>query len=97
MVNDMTAKKEKDIYRVQRGENYSLYTKNGKKHNLTGPALTIGSDEYYYVKGECYTWNQWSDYVAAYTAYEASGDVEKESFAKASDSPDGIYVYTKKR
>jgi len=85
-------KEDRNIYRVQKGENYSLYTKNGKKHNLNGPALTIESDEYYYVKGERYTWSQWTDYVALYASYEESPDIERECFVKASNSPDGIYV-----
>ena len=84
--------KNRDVYRVQSGENYSLYTKNGKKHNLSGPALVIESDNYYYVKGERYTWSQWTDYVALYASYEESPDIERECFVKASNSPDGIYV-----
>ena len=85
-------KKNRNIYRVQRGENYSLYTKNCKKHNLNGPALTIESDEYYYVKGQRFTWSQWTDYISLYASYEESPDIERECFCKASDSSDGIYV-----
>ena len=50
--------KNRDIYRVQEGDTFSLYTKNGKKHNLSDPALTIGNEEWYYVNGESYTWGQ---------------------------------------
>jgi len=87
--------KNRDVFRVQSGENYSLYTKNGKKHNLSGPALVIESDNYYYVKGERYTWSQWTDYVTLYTAYEEDPAVEKECFVKASDSSDGIFIKVK--
>ena len=82
----------KHVYRVQSGANYTLYTKNGKKHNLNGPALKIEEDEWFYVKGENFTWNQWTDYVALYTAYEESPSIEKGYFAKASESSDGIYI-----
>ncbi len=81
-----------DVYRVQSGDNYTLYTKNGKKHNLNGPALKIEEDEWYYVKGEKFTWSQWTDYVALYTAYEKGPDVEKVCFEKAADSTDGIFI-----
>ena len=84
--------KDRDVYRVQSGENYKLYTKNGKKHNLNGPALMIESDEYYYVKGERFTWSQWTDYASLYVPCKESPDTERECFAKASNSPDGIYV-----
>ena len=87
--------KNRDVYRVQSGENYKLYTKNGKKHNLNGPALMIESDEYYYIKGERFTWSQWTDYVALYAAYEESPDIERECFVKASDSSDGIFIKVK--
>ena len=87
--------KNRDIYRVQSGGNYSLYTKNSVKHNLNGPALKIDDDEWYYVNGESYTWSQWTDYVALYTSYEEDPVVEKECFAKASDSSDGIFVKVK--
>lgn len=87
--------KDKNIYRVQKGENYSLYTKNGAKHNLNGPALVIGEDEHFYVEGKKYTQTQWTDYVSAYTAYEKSPSLEKDCFMKAIDSPDGIYVEVK--
>lgn len=88
-------KKDRDVYRVQKGENYSLYTKNGKKHNLNGPALVIGEDEHFYVEGEEFTYTQWTDYVSSYTAYEKSPSIEKNCFINAIDSPDGIYVDTK--
>lgn len=87
--------KNKDVYRVQSGGNYSLYTKNGVKHNLNEPALKIDDDEWYYVNGESYTWTQWTDYVMAYAAYEKEPKEEKECFAKASDSPDGIFIKIK--
>ena len=87
--------KNKDVYRVQKGENYSLYTKNGEKHNLNGPALTIGKDEWYYVNGEKYTWSEWTDHSSLYEVYGADPLFEKEQFAKAEDSPDGIYVAIK--
>lgn len=85
-------KKNRDIYRVQRGDSYSLFMKNGLKHNLSGPALTIKEHEWYYVKGEKFTYNQWTGYVALHTAYEKSPDVEKACFEKAADSFNGIFV-----
>lgn len=87
--------KEKDVYRVQKGENYNLYTKNGKKHNLNGPALTIGEEEWYYVNGENYTCAQWSNYVTLYNSYEKDSLEEEYNFAKAADSPDGIFIEIK--
>ena len=64
--------KNKDIYRVQKGCNYSLFMKNGLKHNLSGPALMIADSEYYYVDGQPYTADEWVNYVSVYTAYEKS-------------------------
>lgn len=87
--------KNRDIYRVQEGDNFSLYTKNGKKHNLNGPALTIGDEEWYYVNGESYTWSQWTDHVALHKSYDEDPLFEKERFTKASDSPDGIFIVVK--
>lgn len=86
--------KQKDIYRVQHGESYSLYTKNGKKHNLSGPALKINEDEWYYVKGESFTYSQWSDYVSLFNEFEKQEfDTEKECFSKAQNSSDGIHIH----
>ena len=84
--------KKNDIYRAQGGDSYSLFTKNGLKHNLCGPALKIGDTEYYYVDGISYTADEWTNYVSAYTAYERSPIVEKELYDKALSSADGIHV-----
>lgn len=89
----MKTRKAKDIYRVQKGANYSLYTKNGDKHNLNGPALKIDKDEWYYIKGESYTWSQWSDYVSLFHGFEEyQFDKEKDHFDKAEKSSDGISI-----
>ncbi len=86
---------KKDVYRVQKGANYTLYTKNGKKHNLNGPALKIEEDEWFYVKGEKFTLSQWTNYVSLYKAYEGCPSTEKDYFMKASESSDGIYIQVK--
>lgn len=91
--------KYKHIYRVQKGQNYSLFTKNGLKHNLSGPALVIGDDKYYYVHGESYTYSQWIDFIKCYRAYERIGSIEDEMsfFDEAANSPDGIYIHSLER
>lgn len=87
--------KYKHIYRVQKGQNYSLFTKDGHKHNLSGPALVIGGDKYYYVNGESYTHSQWTDFIKCFRAYERIGSIEDEEsfFEEAASSPDGIYIH----
>jgi len=91
-------KKEKDIYRVQKGNNYSLYTKNGVKHNLSGPALKIDEDEWYYIKGQSYSWSQWTDYVSLFQSFEKPQfDTEKDQFALAEESSDGISIDLKEK
>ena len=91
-------KKEKDIYRVQKGNNYSLYTKNGVKHNLNGPALIIDGDEWYYIKGVNYTWTQWTDYVSLFHGFEKQQfDIEKKQFELAEETYDGISIDLKEK
>ena len=90
-------KERKDIYRVMRSNYYSLFMKNGLKHNLNGPALTIGSADgdvtkYYYVNGEEFTYDQWTKYVDLYTSYTGDPQEDQYKYNQALASTTGIYV-----
>jgi len=84
---------KKDIYRVQKSSSYSLYTKNGSNHRIHGPALTIGKDQYFYIKGKRLTLSGHEDYVRSYLIHEQCYNVEEECFVKAFKSPDGIFIH----
>lgn len=89
------SKKEQDIYRVQSNDTYTLYTRNGVKHNVNGPALIIGGTEWYYINGESFTKDMHTRYIDLYKAYEGDPAVEDALYTKASTSTDGIYVDVK--
>jgi hypothetical protein len=59
-------------WRIQGNDTYTMFTRNGKKHNVMGPALIIGLDEYYYVNGKEFSYTQWTDYTSGLKAYEPS-------------------------
>ncbi len=84
---------KKDIYRVQIKPSYSVYTKNGSNHRIHGPALTIGTDEYFYINGKRLTLSGHEDYVRSYFVHHECFSLEKECFQKALNSPDGIFVH----
>ena len=61
-----TLTESNNVYRVQRHSNYTIYTKNGLKHRVHGPALIIGDMEYYYVNGSIYTKEQHNTYKSVF-------------------------------
>lgn len=81
---------EENIYRVQEKETYTLYTKNGLKHRVEGPALTIDDHNYYYINGEHLTMGEHQHYCKAHKAYCNNNEEEYYNLAKQSLS--GIYV-----
>ena len=88
--------KNKDVYRVQSNETYTLYTKNGVKHSVNGPALTIGTDsKWYYIDGKSFTEEEHTRYIELYKAYEGDPLDEAICFNKASTSSDGIFISDK--
>lgn len=89
----MIMKKNRDIYRVQKGDNFSLYTKNGLNHNINGPALNINKEEYFYINGESLTCKGWDKRISEYIAKGADPLVEKSNYDNAMKSSDGIYVH----
>ena len=89
------------VYRVQRHSNYTIYTKNGLKHRVHGPALTIGDMEYYYVNGSIYTKAQHNTYKSLHKSYSNAPiytsmgvDIQEEElyYLMASESPTSIYT-----
>lgn len=80
-------------WRVQGNEHYTLYTRNGLKHSIVGPAVTIGTDKYYYINGEPLDYNQWYNYTTGVHAYESSYYTrEVEAWSKFKDGEHGIYT-----
>lgn len=62
--------KDSYIWRIQREDTYTIYTRDGRKHSILGPAVTIGTDKYYYINGELLTYTQWHHYTTGVHAYE---------------------------
>ena len=96
-----TLNRTHNIYRVQRHSNYTIYTKNGLKHRVHGPALTIGDMEYYYVNGTHYTRDEHKTYTSLHNSYSNAPiytsmgvDIKEEElyYLMASESPTSIYT-----
>ena len=91
------------IYRVQRYDHYTIYTKNGQKHRVNGPAMTIGDKEWFYINGYLKTPKEHATYKELYNNYEndptytTSGvDIKQEElyYLMASESATSIYTVT---
>ena len=89
------------IYRVQRYGNYTIYTKNGQKHRVNGPAMTIGDKEWFYIDGYLKTPDEHKLYKSLYNNYENDPiytsmgvDIKQEElyYLMASESPTSIYT-----
>ena len=92
------------IYRVQRYDHYTIYTKNGEKHRVNGPAMTIGDKEWFYIDGLLKTPKEHKLYKELYNNYandptyytSTTGDITQEElyYQMASESPTSIYTTT---
>ena len=91
------------IYRVQRYDHYTIYTKNGFKHRVNGPAMTIGDKEWFYINGYLKTPKEHATYKELYNNYENDPvytsmgvDIKQEElyYLMASESPTSIYTVT---
>ena len=84
------------IYRVQRYDHYTIYTKNGFKHRVNGPAMTIGDKEWFYINGYLKTPKEHALYKELYNNYDedAPSTIEDGYYTKASESPTSIYILT---
>ena len=89
------------IYRVQRYGHYTIYTKDGMKHRVNGPAMTIGDKEWFYIDGYLKTPEEHKLYKELYNNYEgdpiytSSGvDIKQEElyYLMASESSTSIYT-----
>ena len=89
------------IYRVQRYGNYTIYTKDGMKHRVNGPAMTIGDKEWFYIDGYLKTPNEHKTYKSLYNNYENDPvytsmgvDIKQEElyYLMAKESPTSIYT-----
>ena len=89
------------IYRVQRYGHYTIYTKNGEKHRVNGPAMTIGDKEWFYINGLIKTPDEHKLYKELYNNYENDPiytsmgvDIKAEElyYLMASESPTSIYT-----
>jgi hypothetical protein len=58
-----------DIYRVTVADTYTIYTKNGQKHRVNGPALSIGGKDWYYIEGTPVTSEEHATYRELNEAY----------------------------
>lgn len=81
-----------DIYRVQNQDTYTLYTKNGLKHRIDGPALIIDDHNYYYINGEHLTMGEHANWCETHMSYDRQTGTEEEYYDLAMQSSDGIYV-----
>jgi len=89
------------IYRVQRYDHYTIYTKDGMKHRVNGPAMTIGDKEWFYINGYLKTPKEHATYKELYNNYENDPiytsmgvDIKAEElyYLMASESPNSIYT-----
>ena len=92
------------IYRVQRYGHYTIYTKDGMKHRVNGPAMTIGDKEWFYIDGFLKTPNQHRLYKELYNNYENDPvytsmgvDIKQEElyYLMAMESTTSIYTTNK--
>ena len=84
------------IYRVQKTSTHTLYTKDGKKHRLNGPAMIAGDKEWFYINGYIKTPKEHALYKELYNNYDtnAPSSIEETYYSKASESPTSIYTTT---
>lgn len=90
-----------NIYRVQRYGNYTIYTKNGQKHRVHGPAMTIGDKEWFYINGYLKTPDEHKTYKSLHNSYSNAPiytsmgvDIKEEElyYLMAKESPTSIYT-----
>ena len=94
---------DQDVYRVQRYDHYTIYTKNGMKHRVHGPALSIGDKEWFYINGYLKTPDEHATYRSLHNSYSNAPiytsmgvDIKEEElyYLMASESPTSIYTTT---
>lgn len=79
------------IYRVQRYDHYTIYTKDGMKHRVNGPAMTIGDKEWFYINGYLKTPKEHATYKELYNNYETDTS-EELYYTMADQSTTSIYT-----
>ena len=79
------------IYRVQKTSTHTMYTKDGMKHRVEGPAMIAGDKEWYYIDGYLKTPNQHTLYRQLLSSYSTYTN-EETYYDAASTSTTGIYA-----
>ena len=79
------------IYRVQKTTTHTMYTKDGLKHRVEGPAMIAGDKEWFYIDGYLKTPKQHALYRELLNNYGPSSK-EEAYYSKASESPTSIYT-----
>ena len=68
-----------------------MYTKDGLKHRVDGPAVIAGDSEWYYIDGYLKTPTQHNLYRQLLSSYETSSS-EEAYYTQAMCRPTGIYT-----
>ena len=79
------------IYRVQQTSTHTMYTKDGMKHRVDGPAMISGDKEWYYIDGYLKTPNQHTLYRQLLSSYDTCAN-EEFYYTQAMCRPTGIYT-----
>ena len=79
------------IYRVQKTTTHTMYTKDGLKHRVDGPAMIAGDKEWFYIDGYLKTPNQHKLYRELLNNYGPSSK-EEGYYSKAMESTTSIYT-----
>ena len=80
------------IYRVQQTSTHTMYTKNGMKHRIDGPAMIAGDKEWFYVNGYLKTPEEHASIKALNTTYSTTLSNEEFAYTQAMCRPTGIYT-----
>jgi len=89
------------VYRVQETSTHTLYTKDGLKHRVDGPAMIAGDKEWFYIDGYLKTPKEHATYKELYNNYENDPiytsmgvDIKAEElyYLMASESTTSIYT-----
>ena len=89
----MNTRERCTIYRVQQTATYTIYTKDGLKHRVDGPAVIAGDKEWFYIDGTAKTSEEHTLYRQLLSSYDGTCDPKEEFYyTQAMCRPTGIYT-----
>ena len=88
----MNTRERCTIYRVQQTATYTIYTKDGLKHRVDGPAVIAGDEEWYYLNGTLKTPDEHKHFKSFSDGLNGLSSKEEMYYTQALCRPTGIYT-----